>query len=739
MELEHLEGTVNAIVFQNQANGYAIISINQGEDIHTVVGTMPDIAVGDSVKFQGEWVTHQTYGKQLKALVYEKKQPEGKNELFRYLSSGTIEGVRAKTAKQLLEAFGDDVLEVMEKDYEKLTEIKGITLKRAQKIHESYCKQIGTRMLLTFLTLHDLPLSLAPPLTKYYGDLALNLIQDNPYLLTQEDFGLPFQRADQLAKSLHLPPDNPKRMEAGLLFSLTDSQRNGHCYLPQEELLFQGAKLLHCQLSDLEDSLSTLEDNGAIILDPQEGINLVYLPPLYEAECEISLRIGEMCQSHLKPPKKLKTIIKNIQTQQNITYSPEQCYAVELAAKHQILLLTGGPGTGKTTSLKAVLALFDTLELSTVLVAPTGRAAKRLGDLCQSEASTIHRLLEVAFDQVSGTLVFQRNGDEPISADAVIVDETSMVDVLLMSHLLDALPNGCRLILVGDPDQLPSVGPGNLFSDLISSGLIPMVRLSRIFRQAQESNIISNAHMVNQGITPDMAQRAGDFFFLPRHSPQDTLDTIVELCLHRLPKNMGVTPEQIQVLSPTRKNTTGTESLNLALQNALNPPSKNKNQRTYGKWIFREGDRVMQVKNNYDIQWKSDEKSGVGIFNGDIGTIDEVRSDLIVVSFEGRMVEYSTDFLAQLEPAYAITVHKAQGSEYDVVIFSAFDGAPMLLTRGILYTAITRSKTLFVGVGNPYVLAQMTENYQQTRRYSALQQRLEEEIDAPPTGEEKES
>lgn len=733
-EMDEVKGIVSTIIFHNDNNFYSIIKVKDKKSVHTVVGTMPEIRVGENVEFQGEWITHSSYGKQLKAHTMKKKAPKAKDDLLMYLSSGCIEGIGESTAKKLLKEFGDKVLDVIEKDYKKLTEIKGITEPQAKKIHESYGKQIGARELLTFLASQQISLAVAPILTKYYGTHALKLLKDNPYLLSEEEYGIPFYQVEQLALALEIPKTQGKRIQAGVVVALREIQNRGHSCLPMWELVKDAVKLLHCSGAEVEESFPILEEKGKLVIEEFYDVPMVYPPLLHEAESNISLRVSEMCQAQLLPPEKLAEMIEQIQKDQNISYSPEQCEAVELAAKHQIMLLTGGPGTGKTTSLKAVLALFQHLKLKTALAAPTGRAAQRLGDLCGSEASTIHRLLEVGFDANTGDLVFQRDADDPISADAVIVDETSMLDIVLMSHLLEALPNDCRLILVGDPDQLPSVGAGNLFADLIDSGLVPMVRLSRIFRQAQESNIISNAHKVNQGITPDMANVNGDYFFLPRNTAEETLETIVELCLERLPKNKGILPEQIQVLSPTRQKCTGTESLNKALQDALNPPEDEKREKLYGAWVFREGDRVMQVRNNYDIPWKMGAKKGVGVFNGDIGTVDKVTSDTVTVSFEGKQVQYGANLLAQLEPAYAITVHKAQGSEYDVVIFAAFDGSPLLMTRGILYTAITRSKTLFIAVGNPYVMANMTANVQQIQRYSCLKLRLREVMSGTADG-----
>ena len=414
------------------------------------------------------------------------------------------------------------------------------------------------------------------------------------------------------------------------------------------------------------------------------------------------------------------------QREQRITYAPQQRQAVELAACRQVMLLTGGPGTGKTTCLQGVLALFDHLGLETALAAPTGRAAKRLGELCSTDASTIHRLLEAGFDPHTGKLVFARNRYNPLKADAVIVDETSMVDVPLMAALLDAMGDDCRLVLVGDPDQLPSVGPGSLFADLIRSGVVPTVRLTEIFRQAARSAIVRSAHQINRGEVPDLRRTDGDFFFLSRRDGPSVLDTVVDLCRRRLPERLGIPADQIQVLSPTRRRGTGTRALNQALQQALNPPREDKGERRFGDWVFRAGDKVMQVRNNYDIPWREADgtDSGMGMFNGDIGVIRSIDREVITVDFDGKIVEYAPDMLGELEPAFAVTVHKAQGSEYRAVILAALDGAPMLMTRGVLYTAVTRARELFILVGDRETVERMVANNRQTRRYSGLRARL---------------
>ena len=552
-------------------------------------------------------------------------------------------------------------------------------------------------------------------------------MRSNPYVLAAGEFGVDFSQADALALSLGVAADDPQRLEAGLLFELSHNNwNNGHTFLPAQKLVGATAQLLECQEAPLEERLDALAVRGEVDLDQVAGQEAVYLPALYEAETYIAQRMGEMSRAELLPPEGLDRLLKQIQRAQGITYAPQQLQAVRQAAQRQVMLLTGGPGTGKTTCLRGVLALFEAMGLETALAAPTGRAAKRLGELCSTEASTIHRLLETGFDPHTGQLVFTHDEYDPLKADAVIVDEVSMVDVPLMAALMAALRGDCRLVLVGDPDQLPSVGPGNLFSDLIRSGAVPTVRLTEIFRQAAQSAIIRNAHMVNAGELPNLRRNDNDFFCLRRRDPQSAVETIVDLCRRRLPERMGIPADQIQVLSPTRRRGTGTAVLNQALQAALNPPAEQKGERRFGDWIFRAGDRVMQVKNNYDILWREEggTASGMGMFNGDIGVIRTVDQEVVLVDFDGKLVEYTPDMLGELEPAFAVTVHKAQGSEYRAVILAALDGAPMLMTRGVLYTAITRAKSLFIVVGDDEAVARMVSNNRQARRYSGLRARL---------------
>ena len=730
--LNCIEGSVAAVIYQNEENGYTVLRLEAGEGGVTVVGTIPGAAPGEHLTIRGRWTRHASYGEQFQAETVERRMPAGEKAIFEYLASGAVRGIGAATARRMVEEFGGEALSVLEERPEELTKIKGITRKRALAMGESFRLQMGMRRLLEFLSEHGLALQLAMPIYRRYGDRALETVKSNPYLLVDQELGVDFSQADALAISVGVEGESPRRLEAGILFELSHNLNNGHTFLPRRKLLPATAQLLNVEQDALEDALEGLLVRGEIVQEEIAGETACYLADLQEAEQYVAFRIAEMSASELYPPTRLEELLDRIQREQGIVYAPQQMEAVRLAAGRQVMLLTGGPGTGKTTCLRGVLALFDALGLETALAAPTGRAAKRLGELCGVEGTTIHRLLETQFDPGTGRLVFAHGEDDPLRADAVIVDETSMVDILLMRALLAALRGDCRLILVGDPDQLPSVGPGNLFSDLIRCGTVPTVRLTEIFRQAAESAIVMNAHAVNQGALPALHNSSTDFFFLRRKNPAQAVETIVELVKSRLPANMGIPAEQIQVLSPTRRRQTGTTALNRALQEAVNPPEAGRAERRFGEFVFREGDRVMQVRNNYDIMWreKNGMSSGMGIFNGDVGRIEEVdnRSEVIKVDFEGRVVEYTPDMLGELEPAYAVTVHKAQGSEYRAVILAAVDGAPMLLTRGVLYTAITRARELFILVGDEEVVARMTANNRQQRRYSGLRYRLAETI-----------
>ena len=728
-EQNQITGTVTAVIFRNEENGYTVLRLDlNGQGEVTLVGCMPGVTPGETLEAEGRWMKHASYGEQFKVESLHRRMPVGESAVFEYLASRAIKGIGARTAKLIVDEFGDRALEVIEREPELLTRIKGFSPKRAQDVHEAFIQQAGMRLLLDFLGEYQLPLTLAMPLYRRFGNAAIEVVRENPYLLTEGDMGLDFSVADGLAIEMGMAGNDPQRVEAGLLFELRHNLNNGHTFLPRNKLLMATGQLLNLEDDSPERALNELIEQGEVVQEQIAGQEACYLAELYAAELYVSFRLSEMSQTELLPPSNLDRLLESIQREQGIDYAPQQEEAVRLAACRQVILLTGGPGTGKTTSLRGVLALFEALGLDTALAAPTGRAAKRLGELCGAEGTTIHRLLETQFDPVTGELVFAHDQDEPLRCDAVIVDETSMVDLPLMRALLSALRGDCRLVLVGDPDQLPSVGPGNLLSDLLRSGCIPSIRLTEIFRQAAESAIVRTAHAVNRGEMPELNNKANDFFFLRRHESQRTAETIVDLVARRLPENMGIPADQIQVLSPTRRHGTGTANLNRLLQQALNPPAKEKGERRFGEVIFRAGDRVMQVKNNYDVMWRERDSlnSGMGMFNGDIGRIEEVdeAEGTLTVDFDGKLVEYTPDMLIELELAYAVTVHKAQGSEYRAVVLAAMDGAPQLMTRGVLYTAVTRARELFILVGDENVVASMTANNRQQRRYSGLRARL---------------
>ena len=726
-----LRGTVQSVVFQNPENGYTVLRLcEESGELITVVGTIPMTVVGERLVIMGHWGSHASHGRQFEAEFLERLMPENSREILAYLSSRAVKGIGAKTAEKIVALFGASSLDVIENEPDQLTQIPGISAKKAQEISESFRRQAGIRRLIEFLTLHHLPAELAVRLYRVYGELAVDALRDDPYLLTDAYFGADFSAVDAFALELDLEADDERRVEAGILFELSYNLTNGHTFIPMQKLCAATAALLNLEQETIESGMSRLHEQQRLVLDTVAGLTACYLPELYEAETYVTMRILQMACEQISAPSNLEKILDDISRAHTIHYADLQLDAIRSAATSRLLIVTGGPGTGKTTVMTGILDLFDALKLKTQLAAPTGRAAKRLSEVTGREASTIHRLLEAQFDPETGAMAFFHDEDEPLKAEAMIVDEASMIDLQLMASLLRALKPGCRLILVGDPDQLPSVGAGNLFSDLIRSGVAQTVKLTHIFRQAQESLIVMNAHAVNAGQMPVLTVKNRDFFFMRRQSPESVVQTIQELCRKRLPENMGIPVSEIQVLSPSRKQPTGTKALNLALQATLNPPAEGKREKRFGDFSFREGDRVMQIRNNYDILWKKADGfgSGTGIFNGDIGKILSIdfAEEQLAIQFDDRIAQYGFDMLRELELAYAMTVHKSQGSEYRAVILSAFSGSSLLLTRSILYTAITRARELFIIVGREEVIAAMTQNDRQQRRYSALKLRLEQ-------------
>ena len=732
-EMEILQGAVSAVVYQNYDNGYAVLRLNVGGGQNvTVVGTIPLPAVGERLMVTGKWSNHSSYGRQFEAEFLERLMPQTTMEILSYLSSRVVKGIGPRSAARIVDHFGDQTLLVMEREPERLAEVPGISEKRARAIGEEFRLQVGMRQLMEFFAVHHLPAELAVRTYKLYGDSTIELLYDDPYLLMDEGLEAPFGAVDRFAIELGVAGDDPRRVEAGILFELHYNLAAGHSFLPEEKLTAATAQLLTVPTEAVQQAIGRLLEADRLVRDALAGIVVIYLPQLHEAECDCTEILLDFARHTFPEPRGLDKMIRGLARASGIEYSQEQQHAIREAATSGLLLITGGPGTGKTTILNGILSLLGQMQLKCLLAAPTGRAAKRLTEVTGEEASTIHRLLEAGIDTNTGKMFFARDEENPLKADAVIVDEMSMVDVQLLHSLLKAVPTGKRLILVGDPDQLPPVGPGFPFSDMLRSGELPTVRLTEIFRQAQESLIVMNAHRVNQGQMPELRSVSSDFFFMRRQNEEAVTQLIRDLCTTRLPKNMGIPPEQIQVLSPTRKGGVGTVNLNQMLQAALNPGSAEKKERQFGDFLFREGDRVMQIRNNYDIIWKKNDGSqvGTGIFNGDVGTIREIdpAAESLTVVFDDREAVYDFTQLNELEPAYAMTVHKSQGSEYRAVILTAWNGSPYLLSRSVLYTAITRARELLIIVGREETVAAMTENARKNRRYTGLKLRLQGKV-----------
>ena len=734
-ELEIIQGAISAVVYQNYENGYSVlrVSVGGGQTV-TVVGTIPLPAVGERLMVTGKWSTHSSYGRQFEAEFLERLMPQTSMEILSYLSSRVIKGIGPKMAARIVDRFGADTLGIMEQEPLRLAEVSGISREKARAIGEEFRLQVGMRQLMEFFALHHLPAELAVKTYKLYGDNTVELLYDDPYLLMDEGLEAPFGAVDRFAIELGVAGDDPRRIEAGIIFELTYNLSAGHSFLPEDKLISATAQLLSVEDASIRQGIERLLEFDRLVRDKMAGITVIYLPQLYEAENYCTKSLLNFAHNTFPEPRGLDRMIRNIAKESGIQYSDEQTQAIREAATSGLLIVTGGPGTGKTTILNGILSLFGQMQLKCLLAAPTGRAAKRLTEVTGEDASTIHRLLETDIDPHTGKMFFLRDEDNPLKADAVIVDEMSMVDVQLLHSLLLAIPQGKRLILVGDPDQLPPVGPGFPFSDMLRSGELPTVRLTEIFRQAQQSLIVMNAHRVNRGEMPELKNVSSDFFFMRRQSEESVAQLIRDLCTTRLPKNMGIQPDQIQVLSPTRKGGVGTVALNQMLQSALNPAAPDKHERQFGDYIFREGDRVMQIRNNYDIIWKKTDGSavGTGVFNGDVGIISAIdpNAESMTIVFDDREVDYDFTQLNELEPAYAMTVHKSQGSEYRCVILTAWNGSPYLLSRSILYTAITRARELLIIVGREETVAVMTENAKRNRRYSGLKLRLQGKVES---------
>ena len=724
-----LQGTIAGVIFQNYDNGYSVLRVSCGGQIVTVVGTIPMPVVGERLMVTGKWSNHSSFGRQFEAEFLERFLPQSSDEIRAYLSSRSIKGIGPVMAARIVEHFGEETLLVMEREPERLAVIPGISRERARQFGEEFRLQAGMRQVMEFFALHHLPTELAVKVYKLYGNKTMELIYDDPYMLTDNGLDAHFCAVDRFAVEMGVAGDDPRRIEAGIVFELVYNTGGGHVFIPIDKLVAATSQLLGVDAEPIREGIERLIAAERVEESKLAGLRIIYLPELYEAEMYSTFRLLKHAACTFPEPANLSALMKKVEQDTNINFSEQQREAIRAAATNGVLLITGGPGTGKTTILQGILSLLGHMQLKCLLAAPTGRAAKRLTEVTGEDASTIHRLLEVGVDPATGQMVFGRDEDLPLRADVVIVDEMSMVDVVLLHRLLCAIPQGKRIILVGDPDQLPPVGPGFPFGDMLRSQMLPTVRLNQVFRQAQQSLIVMNAHRINSGEMPDLRTVDKDFFFMRRQSEDAVCQLIAQLCATRLPKNMGIPSDQIQVLSPTRKGGCGTASLNKLLQATLNPPSPEKKERQYGDFSFREGDRVMQIRNNYDIIWKKTDGSsiGSGIFNGDVGVITQIdpHAEQLTVVFDDREADYDFSQLSELEPAYAMTVHKSQGSEYRAVILTAWGGSPYLLSRSVLYTAVTRARELLIIVGREDVVVTMTQNAKRNRRYSGLKLRLQ--------------
>ena len=727
-ELEQLEGTVEDIIYENADNGYTVFEVSGGGVITVVCGVVGELHAGESVICRGRYENHATYGRQFHAQECETDMPKDLEAVYAFLASRSLPYIGAKTADKIIDLFGAEALEVIANDPARLTQVPGISPDKADRIQQEFKRMFGMRELIAYLAQFEIGPRKAMEVFRAFGTGAMQAISANPYLLCGEPLQLDFRHADSIAQYYHMEGDCAQRLEAALLRTLRHNAGNGHTCLPRAQLLETASNFIHQPPEKLARALDKCIETEELCVKMFDGVPYIYLPDLLAAEQDIAHRLAILARRGKNTARDLDRNLQVLELTQGFAYAPLQREAIRKAMTENCLVLTGGPGTGKTTTVNAILQLLEHQAERVALCAPTGRAAKRLSELTGRSAQTIHRLLEAGMSDDHQDIAFRRDEDDPLACDAVILDECSMVDISLMCALLRAMRPECRLILVGDADQLPSVGPGNVFSDIIRSGVIPTVRLTEIFRQAAGSSIVAYAHAINRVEHPKLTQNSGDFFFLRRTDPQKAADTVVELCKTRLPNNMKIPPSDIQVLTPTRKYDTGMAALNVRLQAALNPPTDGKKERRFGEIVFREGDRVMQIRNDYDIVLKNPDgtTAGTGVYNGDVGQITAIdpQTETLSVCYDGKTATYGFEMLNELEHAWVMTVHKSQGSEYRAVVLCIGKAGPMLLTRSVLYTAITRAKSLLIVVGDESAAYHMIDNQTQTRRYSGLRARL---------------
>ncbi|MBE6771348.1 MAG: ATP-dependent RecD-like DNA helicase [Ruminococcaceae bacterium] len=721
-ELVTVSGVVEYITYQNIENGYTVLEFSSDGELFTATGNVSDLYIGEKVAFTGRWIVHPTFGKQLKIELCQREMPETAADMLSYLSSGIIKGIKEKTAQKIVERFGEDTFFIIENHPERLAEIRGISKERAREISTEFSRRAAEREALISLEKYGMTTAECLRVFKVFGSRSVETVERNPYLLCSEGIGITFEKACAIADCLPVPPADEYRISAGIIYVVRHNLYNGHTCLPREKLIPPCCDLLGTSAEYIENELDKLIEQKQLVSENLSSRDFIFLPDIYNSEKRAASTV--LFMKHFAPKcfDNIDEQIDKTELISGVLYNEQQRLAIKLAVEKGILILTGGPGTGKTTTLRGILKVFENQGLEVALAAPTGRAAKRMSELTGREAQTIHRLLEVEWDRHDRP-VFQRNKRNPLSAGAVIIDELSMVDIVLFSSLLDALPIGCRLVMVGDSDQLPPVGAGNVLHDMINSKALPVVELKEVFRQAMESLIVTNAHKIVKGELPEIAVTDKDFFFLERNIPFSASKTVAELCSERLPKAYGYSPaEDIQVLCPSRKGEAGTVNINKLLQKALNPPAKHKREHLFGQRIFREGDKLMQVKNNYNIPWTGSDKEGLGVFNGDIGILEKIDegAHTLYIKFDDRVAEYPFEGSNELEHAYAVTVHKSQGNEFEAVVMPVVGVVDQLAYRNLLYTAVTRAKKLMILVGSKNTVERMVNNNSKAKRYSAL-------------------
>lgn len=732
MKRAEYDCVIEGIVFQNRENGYAICEVSsKDEGLFYAVGYMPTVREGERAQLTGEWVTHPEYGEQFKVELYSTIMPSEETAVIKYLSSGIVKGVREATAKKLYEAFGDRVFDILTNAPEEIAKLKGISSERAHIMCKSFNEQRSVQNIVMFLQQYNINANTAVKIHKIFGSDSVDIIKRNPYTLANNVDGISFKTADTIAYNLGVAKNSPERIECAVMYFLREAAyTNGHTYMPRDLLCEHIEYMLNITAEEAQDGINRLISAREIVTDRIDNTEVLYLFSFYHEEKYIAKRIVSMMYSDNKYAVSEDVAEKEVDEFENknkIKLAKKQREAVVTALSGGVMILTGGPGTGKTTTINAIITIMESLNIKVSLAAPTGRAAKRLAQLTKREAKTVHRLLGA---QVSGNEhIFTYNEEHPLDSDVIILDEVSMVDTSLMAAFLRAVKPGGKVIFSGDSDQLPSVGAGNVLRDIIFSQTVRFVELTDVFRQSEESLIILNAHRINRGKVPELADRTKDFFFMRRATAFDVCNTVKELYKKRLPDSYGINPvTDIQVLSPTKKGLAGTVELNRTLQESINPAQKGKCEYSYGKTLFREGDKIMQTRNNYDMEYvlESGEK-GTGIYNGDMGIIDSIHSvdKYMIVTFDdGRIVEYPFSNLDELDLAYAITVHKSQGSEFPYVIIPVASYVPYLMTRNLFYTAITRAKTMVILVGSEKIIENMTRNNSYTKRFTGLCERL---------------